>query len=203
MALPKAKARSRTFTRRKFFYVSTPTIGGRSEIDLRFENSDQRFYQVPCPHCQHYQVLEFQHLKWDKDNPKSVRYQCTNCHEPIYNWQKTEMLKNGKWVATAESDIVGFHLNALYSPVGWYSWEEIVKDWLAAQKNTNKLKAFMNTVLGEPWKEKGDAPDHERLYERADRLNLKLDSIPRHTTSSGMLQSEGNGGAQENGSTEG
>lgn len=175
-----AKARARTFARKKFFYVSTPTIEGRSKIAVLFEASDQRFFYVPCPHCHHFQDLKFKHLKWDENDPTTARYECESCKKPIYNWQKTEMLKKGFWKASKKSKIKGFHLNALYSPAGWYSWEELVEDWIKAQKDTSKLKAFMNTVLGEVWKDKGDAPDFQRLYERAE-------SYPIGTLTDGAL----------------
>lgn len=43
--------RTSTFARRKIFIVSTPTIQGLSRIEKEFNESDQRYYFVPCPHC--------------------------------------------------------------------------------------------------------------------------------------------------------
>ena len=48
----------------------------------------------------------------------------------------TAMLAAGKWRATAEGQdphTIGFHISALYSPVGWLSWEQIARDWEAAR----------------------------------------------------------------------
>ena len=53
--------------------VSTPTIKGACRIDNAFENSDKRFYKVPCPDCKEYQVLDWKQVRWDKDNPDSAR----------------------------------------------------------------------------------------------------------------------------------
>ena len=42
------------------------------------------------------------------------------------------MLAAGEWRATATSSdpgTIGFHLSALYSPVGWLSWVEIARAW--------------------------------------------------------------------------
>jgi phage terminase large subunit GpA-like protein len=43
-----ALARTRTLARRKIFMISTPKITGRSRIEASFEDSDQRYYWVPC-----------------------------------------------------------------------------------------------------------------------------------------------------------
>lgn len=161
-------ARTRTFSRRKRYFVSTPTVEGECEISDLFELSDKRHFYVPCPDCGHQQKLEFKQLKWEKDKPQTTSYQCVECDSLWKNYQKTHILKAGKWIAEAESEIVGFFLNSLYSPVGWYGWEELVSDWLSAQGDPLDLKTFVNTVLGESWREQGEAPDYERLYERAE-----------------------------------
>jgi phage terminase large subunit GpA-like protein len=57
---------------------------------------------------------------------------------------------------------VGFHVSALYSPVGWLSWEQVARDWEAAQGKPEDLKTFKNTALGETWQE-GGAPDSQRV----------------------------------------
>jgi phage terminase large subunit GpA-like protein len=72
---------------------------------------------------------------------------------------------------------VGFHVSALYSPVGWLSWEQIARDWETAQGKPEDLKTFKNTVLGETWQEQGEAPDWERLVER--REDFCLSVVPR------------------------
>jgi len=46
-----AIARSRNFARRKIFMCSTPAITGLSRIAAAFEESDQRYFWVPCPYC--------------------------------------------------------------------------------------------------------------------------------------------------------
>src|ERR1041385_1615737 len=44
-----ALARTRTFARRKVFLVSTPKITGMSRIEAAFDESDKRYFEVPCP----------------------------------------------------------------------------------------------------------------------------------------------------------
>jgi phage terminase large subunit GpA-like protein len=162
-----ARARTRTFVRRKIVLGSTPTIHGRSHIEDAFQRSDKRYFHVPCPHCGHYQKLVFSQLKWDKDRPETAKYECVDCRELIENWQKTTMLKAGRWIQENPGPkVVGFHINALYSPVGWYSWPDAASEWVKSHKNPEKFRAFVNTVLGEPWKERSEQPDWHRLYER-------------------------------------
>ena len=162
-----ARARSRTFAKRKAFLNSTPTIDGESKIWERWEKSDMAYCYVPCPICKEKQRLVFKNLKWDKDNTKDVWYRCEHCKGEIRNWQKTKMLKEYEWrKENPESEIRGFHMNGLYSPVGWLSWEDIVDLWLEAQDDQTKLKTFINTVLAECWKEPSENPGWNRLYER-------------------------------------
>ena len=165
-----AEARTTTFAhRRKVFMVSTPTIRGLSRIEREFEASDQRRYFVPCPHCGHRQWLQFERLRWAKGKPETATYHCEGCERPIAEHHKTEMLARGEWRATSvatDPTAIGFHLSALYSPIGWKSWEQIARDWLAAQGSDEMLRAARNTLLGETWIESGEAPEWQRLADR-------------------------------------
>ena len=168
-----AEARSLTFAhRRKVLLISTPTVRGFSRIEREYEASDQRRYFVPCPHCGHAQVLVFERLRWEKGKPETAAYHCASCETPIAEHHKTAMLAAGVWRATgtaADPSTIGFHLSALYSPVGWLSWEAIARAWVAAQGNDEAIRAFRNTILGETWVESGEAPDWQRLYDRRER----------------------------------
>jgi phage terminase large subunit GpA-like protein len=177
----------------KFFRASTPTDKQTSLIEQGFNEGDQRYYFIPCPFCNHYQVIKFPNIKWDRGDYASVRLVCVSCEEPIAERYKTQILAKGRWIATAtkpelvktgisELDLpslsqvfaamrvathVSFHLSALYSPLGWYSWSSVAYDWEKAQRNPRELKTFVNTVLGETWLEQGTAPEWEILYERS------------------------------------
>ncbi|MCL7466063.1 phage terminase large subunit family protein [Phaeovulum sp. NW3] len=171
-----AEARSLTFAhRRKVFLVSTPTIRGISRIEREFEASDQRRFFVPCPQCGAMQWLKFERLRWDKGRPETASYQCENCDASIPEHHKTTMLERGAWRATAAASdplTVGYHLSALYSPIGWLSWARIARAWEAAQGNDEAMRAFRNTILGETWFETGEAPDWQRLQGRKEDWTL-------------------------------
>lgn len=176
-----AKRRTATFSRKKVFTISTPTIEGASAIEREFEKTDKRYYHVPCPDCGTLQRLVWANLKWISGKPETVRYVCEHCAHEIEERFKTQMLANGKWIASdpdkSSDRIYGYHLNSLYSPFGWYSWADAVRDWEEAQDKDDKLKTFVNTVLGETWKERGEVPAWENLYNK--REPYKANSAPK------------------------
>jgi phage terminase large subunit GpA-like protein len=179
-----AEARARTFGwRSKTLLVSTPTIAGLSRIEREYLASDQRRYFVPCPFCGYQQHLRFERLRWEKGKPETALYLCESCDGGIGEAHKTAMLEAGEWRATAQPtdpQTIGFHVSSLYSPVGWLSWTEIARSWLAADGDDRALKAFVNGVLGETWQERGERPSWERLLER--REQYRLGTVPSGVT---------------------
>lgn len=170
-AVDLATARTKTFRRRKRILTSTPTLEGSSRIASAYEDSDQRLFMVPCPHCDHRQHFVWKNLRWEKGKPETVMYFCEDCGAGIEEFEKTRMLARGQWVPQNPGHKTkGYHLSSLYSPVGFFSWEDAARQWETIHKasgslKTEKLKTFTNTVLGEVWVEKGEAPDWERIYE--------------------------------------
>ena len=182
-AISLAEARTRTFSRRKIFIVSTPTISGVSAIEREYEASNQCRYFVPCPHCAHRQWLRFEQLRWDKGQPETAAYVCESCDTAIVEHHKTWMLEQGQWrpmMPDAGIKTTGFHLSSLYSPVGWRSWRDIAAAWESAVSKESgsaaAIKTFKNTELGETWVEEGEAPDWQRLLER--REDYKIGTVP-------------------------
>jgi phage terminase large subunit GpA-like protein len=185
-AVALAEARTRTFSRRKIFIVSTPTIAGVSTIEREYEASDQRRYFVPCPHCGHRQWLRFEQLRWERGEdgnfPDTAAYVCESCDVPIPEHHKTWMLEHGEWRSMADgaSRTAGFHLSSLYSPIGWRSWKDVAAAWESAISkeagSAAAIKTFKNTELGETWVEEGEAPDWQRLLER--REDYRIGTIP-------------------------
>ena len=170
-----AIARTKTFWNRKIYMCSTPTIKGISKIEAAFEESDKRFFMVPCPECKIKQRLIWKNVVWDEDKPETATYVCEDCGSVIDESKKPWMLKHGEWKATATSnDTAGFHISELYSP--WSSWASMAQNFLEAKKMPEMLKTFINTSLGESWEEQGDGVEHEGLLAR--RLNYDGLSLP-------------------------
>lgn len=169
-----ARKRSTTFWNRKLLLTSTPTIKGASRIEAAFEQSDQRRYHVPCPHCGEEQVLKWQQVRWNTDpekegdekhQPETACYVCEHNGCIISDADKLDMLKAGRWVASAPfNGTAGFHINELYSP--WVTFAQMVAEFLKAKKLPETLKTWVNTSLGETWEEAGETVDADLLLQR-------------------------------------
>jgi phage terminase large subunit GpA-like protein len=170
-----ATKRTTTFWNRKIYMCSTPTIKGLSRIETAFEESDKRYYEVPCPECNTYQVLKWSNVVWEENKPETAAYACDECGAVIDESKKQWMLKHGKWVATDTSkDTAGFHISELYSV--WSTWANMATNFLEAKKQPEMLKTWINTSLGETWEEQGEGVEYETLLNR--RLHYDVNSIP-------------------------
>ena len=179
----------------KTLEISTPTLIGRSRIWRDFLLTDQRYYLVPCPHCEHLQRIEWlrkdgkRGIEWEKvpgetraklrqdllSGAREIWLRCEACGEKIHEHHKPEMLKErghgglAEWVPQApeNGDLErGYHISALYAPLGWLSWGEIAAKFLRAENTPARLKVWVNQQLGEPWQEKGETPEWEKLHRR-------------------------------------
>lgn len=182
--------RQRTYTRAKSYFVSTPTIEKLCRIELLYSRSDQRRYHVPCPHCAELQPLEFggadtpHGLKWRTlEQPGQTAqvvkawYVCKHCGAEIQEASKPDMLAGGRWIAKHPERKLhrGYHINALYAPVGLgLGWLKVAQKWVEAQGDTAELKAFVNTYLGETWKEEGDSIEPVGLMARLEQYSAGL-----------------------------
>jgi len=170
-----ATKRTTTFWNKKIYLCSTPTVKGLSRIETAFEESDKRYYHVPCPECNVKQVLKWKNVVWDENKPETAAYACNECGTIINESKKQWMLKHGEWIASeSKSDTAGFHISELYSV--WSTWADMAKSFLEAKKQPEMLKTWINTALGESWEEQGETIEHEELLER--RLNYDSETIP-------------------------
>jgi len=170
-----ATKRTTTFWNKKIYMCSTPTIKGLSRIETAFEESDKRYYHVPCPECNTKQVLKWKNVVWEEDKPETANYACGECGSVIDESKKQWMLKHGEWIASApKSNTAGFHISELYSV--WSTWSDMAKSFLEAKKNPEMLKTWINTALGESWEEQGEAVEYDTLLAR--RLNYDYTTIP-------------------------
>jgi len=172
-----AERRTATFPRRKIFYNSTPLVKATSRIYQHYLAGDQRRFFVPCPHCGAYQTIEWSRIDFSKKGTvKKPVLICEHCAEPIEERHKTVMLANGEWKAqTRDGAYPSFHLSSLYSPLGWYSWRDIVKKFRSAQKGgPESLKVWVNTCLGEPWEDQGDQVEWHWLMKRREKYAAEV-----------------------------
>lgn len=129
-----------------------------------------------CPVCQVETVIEDRNLQErETDELISVFYECVHCQFEIAEYHKTEMLAGGEWIAERPGPdrAAGFHINALYAPLGWYSWREAVKDYIEALVNETLMKVFQNTVLAESYVDKtAERPEVEDVKGMAEAYRI-------------------------------
>lgn len=177
-----AKARMVTYKgRSKMLNVSTPLVLQTSIIHKKFLTGDQRYYYVPCPKCGKLQRLEWKNLRFSRNSAgnvieDSVYYECNNsdCHYHILNEDKAEILKckefggKAKWIPhnaeKAPLNVRSYHFSALYYPPGFITWYDMAVLWTEAQGDPEKLQAFINLYLGEPFSDYSEAPPAETLH---------------------------------------
>ena len=156
-----ARARTRSFgRRRKIVEVSSPTSLEESLIWPSYLEGTQEVFEIPCPRCGHWQVPDFEQLRWEVDDagrvlPPSVVLRCAGCAEGIPARERGGMLRAGRWRATAEPRVPHkrtFHLTGLVAAFG--SWEELAQEFVTANGQADQalraeqLRAFFNTGLG-------------------------------------------------------
>jgi phage terminase large subunit GpA-like protein len=188
-----ATRRTDAFVDYKIVKGSTPAKPkGISRIEREFERSDKRRFHVPCPFCQHMQPLWWRdpqppkqyRLYYESEivagqakvKTESVAFVCAKCSAKIPERYKQQMLNAGEWIAEfPDRLVVGFHLNALYSP--WRdNWAALAQEWAEAnhEKNPEKLKAFINLRLGETWEEQGDQVETVTLKSRLEPYKAEV-----------------------------
>ena len=183
-----AERRTETFWNRKVVRGSTPTVKGASRIENSYLRGDQRQYFVPCPECGVFQLITWAKIKWKKDDPETAAMECEGCRAAIPHSKKRWMLERGAWRATAvqrregnevlpEKGHASFRIWAGYSLNANASWADLAREFLAAKKDPESLKTFVNTVLGETWDaDQGEGVAGEGLYAR--REEYESDPLP-------------------------
>lgn len=169
--------RAESFWNSKIVLGSTPTVAGLSRIEKSWEESDQRRYHVPCPHCAAFQVLKWENLKWDRDEngehlPDTAYFRCeaTGCR--IEEHHKPAMIDAGRWVAEKPfKGHAGFHVWTAYSLFPKARWGLLAAQWLLAYKDPNRRKSFFNTTRGETYQDVVEVADPDRLRARCEPYN--------------------------------
>lgn len=169
----------------KILEEGSPVSANESRVHkLRQSGSVIEFRcHVPCPHCREYQVLDFERVKWDRDEigeqtpalaERTARYVCLHCNGEIHNHHRPQMMRACRWIAEGEwidadgiicgtpkidSDTCIFGpLSKLYSLLisGWGAVAREFVEAIEAQRagDLQALKNFVTETLGEVWVQK-------------------------------------------------
>lgn len=181
-----AERRTETFRHnRKIVKTSTPTIKGKSKIETDYMNGTQEEWHTECPHCHTYNYIRFADIHFEKEDyvneggdedyhVKVVTWRCPTCKRDIGEYECKRL--PAKWVQknpkAIQNGIRSFRLNAFMSP--WSDWKDIVWKFLKAHKDTEKLKTFYNTILGESWEVHTNSGLDETLYKRREHYDAEV-----------------------------
>lgn len=158
----------------KFIRESSPLYESTSRIKQAVESGSMERFHVPCPHCGEFQELVWGGrdvafgLKWDSQDPASAYYVCRHNGCVIEETLKERMTVAGVWVAEhpERKDHLSFYLNALISSFPGARWPILVAEWLGTKGKPEKLRVFVNTVLGETFKEEGAKVESKTVADR-------------------------------------
>lgn len=194
----------------KVFFISTPELKETSNIEPAFKLGDQRKWHIECPCCGEAITLEwkaeidgledeFGGIVWELDEngkliPESVKYRCQKCGDCFEERIKHDLVKAGKWIATAEPSEEGYysyHISCLYAPAYMFGWVHYVRQYLEAcppggKTIEDKYQAFVNLCLGETYEQKGDEIEAKLLQKNIRKYDI--DTIPEK-----MSIDDGNG----------
>lgn len=172
----RGERRTMTFDNRKILLTGSPELLETSRIHKEFLNSDQRTFHVACPHCGCWQVLLLPNLQWDKDETKTGRlrhrfetahFVCVGCAGRLEHHHKRDLVRGGRFIAQNPGHpVAGFALNAFVSLFPNASWAQLAEEYYSATKDPSEMIAFVNTILGEAYEDRGGAPDQDALLQR-------------------------------------
>jgi phage terminase large subunit GpA-like protein len=172
------RARTKTFHNRKMVLTSTPTIKGVSRIEQAYDESDRRVYEVPCPHCRAPQRLLWAGVRWTTGRTETAAYHCVECGAAWSDAQRLAAIRKGQWVARAPfTGVAGFHLNELCSP--WSRVADMARSFVEAKasRSQERMRAWINTTLGETWEQDGERVDETSIASRAEQWSGEPDGV--------------------------
>ncbi len=178
-----ADSRSRAFEFAKILKISTPLVMPGCRITAAFEAGSQEHPYVPCPHCGHMQVLEWENMltRLDEKRPEAAHFVCTDaeCGGVIEEYHRPKMLAGLEWRAhnpVARREHRSFWIWSAYSYL--QSFERIAREWLKAKGNPEAEKTFLNDTAGRAYRAQGEAPPWEGLRDRASQSHYAKGEVP-------------------------
>jgi phage terminase large subunit GpA-like protein len=171
--------RTLTFSDRKIIMGSTPVHEETSHIIRAYNESDGRVFECPCISCGAFTEIMWGHIEWPEGEPEKAAFRCPHCSALIDESHKVAMVEAGAWRITRPEvrGHAGFRLNALISLLPNARWGTLAKEFLAAKRGgPDQLQAFINTTLGQGWRDAAEELDESELQGRVERFGL--DAIP-------------------------
>lgn len=191
-AIKMAEERAKTYPDHLILIGGTPTAKGASSIEAEMLTSDQRRFQIRCPHCDEPHEPHWRNVvipehpdapprevygrhRWEDayyvcpahgciltDDERVAAIKRAAALPPLYGWQPTAD-------ATGHA---GFYLNELMSTFDGSRVPHLARKYLQAKAEMEEGKpeamvVFWNSTVGEPWEYKGELPEEDELRARA------------------------------------
>ena len=174
------------FPNGKFFRLSTPKFRETSTIEPAYDSGTQEQFYVPCPLCNPHGhetgnrfVIRWVTIRYTEecdayDEPTRIWCECPHCGGEIEEHKKTWMMETAGnfaaygWMSeknspgkpypiTDDVERPSFQISSLYSPLGFFSWRDAVREWKEYRKTNDKalMQVFINQTLGETYSAAG------------------------------------------------
>lgn len=176
-----ADSRSRAVEFAKIFKASTPLVMPGCRITKNFEAGSQEHPYVPCPHCAHMQVLEWDNMlsQLDAQHPEAAHFVCVACGCEIAEHHRPKMLAGFEWRAhnpAVKREHRSFWIWSAYSYL--QSFELVAREWLKAKGDGESERVFCNDSIGKAYRAQGEAPPWEALRDRAAQSDYARGEVP-------------------------
>ncbi|WP_281954445.1 phage terminase large subunit family protein, partial [Pseudophaeobacter arcticus] len=127
-----AMRRTMTFGNRRIVLASTPVDAETSRILRAYEQSDQRVFEIPCPHCSQFSEIVWGDIKWDADKPETAHWRCPTCEGRVEDRVKAQLVQKGRWRALAPhvEGHRGYKLTSLTSTLPNATWPKLAAEFL-------------------------------------------------------------------------
>jgi len=211
-----AIARAQTFPlEKKIILISTPAEASTCVISREYKTGDERVFEVPSPNTGiMFEItidllrkpLDYQdadgNYSWIKikkgvflEDPTTRIYgddgkTIIKEGSPIYENQKADMVRKGKWRATnlnpTDTECHSYVVTSLYSLD--VSWGDLLVKFLQCDGDLDALKDLRNNFLGQAWEQIAASirlEEIERVVENSPRYSIGF--VPEYLGDDGML----------------
>lgn len=169
-----AEKRTLSFSNRKIVLGSTPTDEQTSNVYKAWQDSDQRVFEVPCS-CGTWHEITWADIRWPDGQPEKAFYVCPACGQIYEHKDKHKLVTAGRWRITRPEikNHAGFRTNALVSLLPNAAWGVLACEFLEAKEDPALLQVFVNTFLGEIWRQTAHAIDRGEIEALAEPFSLQ------------------------------
>jgi Phage terminase large subunit gpA, ATPase domain len=176
---------------KRLIILGTPTVEGYGVYaDDGWDYSDQHRWEVPCPRCGRFQVLNFNDPSLSYSNLKlgdsadNCSLECAYCRHVFIDAERPHLNADGRWQPYNLGGMIrGYHINQFNSPT--QPLREIMSDFFKGRKENRKLRSFWNQNMGRAFTAAGDRITPE-LLDKCRQGGYTMGGLPNSSLSLGI-----------------